>query len=45
MTPVWLIYHERLRGSVEVRTLLDCVVENTRAAREQLRGSFTPAPA
>jgi len=44
VTPVWLIYHERLRGSAEVRALLDCVVENTRAARDLLRGSITPAP-
>lgn len=44
VTPVWLIYHERLRGSPEVRALLDCVVEHTRAARDLLRGAITPAP-
>jgi DNA-binding transcriptional LysR family regulator len=45
ITPVWLIYHERLRGSAEVRAFLDCVVQNTQAARDALRGAITPATA
>jgi len=43
VTPVWLIYHERLRGSAEVRAFLDFVVEHTQAARDVLRGAITPA--
>lgn len=45
VTPVWLIYHERLRGSAEVRALLDAVVDHTRAARDVLRGAITPVVA
>ena len=45
VTPVWLIYHERLRGSVEVRAFLDYVVQHTQAARQLLRGQITPAEA
>lgn len=43
VTPVWLIYHERLKGSPEVRTFLDFVIEHTQAARDALRGALTPA--
>lgn len=43
VTPVWLIYHERLKGSPEVRAFLDFVIEHTQAARDLLRGAITPA--
>jgi len=45
VTPIVLIYHERLKGSPEVRALLDAVIEHTQAARDLLRGAITPAPA
>lgn len=45
VTPVWLIYHERLKGSPEVRAFLDCVIDHTQAARDRLRGALTPATA
>jgi len=44
VTPISLIYHERLKGSPEVRTLLDFVIEHTHAARDLLRGAITLAP-
>lgn len=44
VTPVLLVYHERLKGSTEVRAFLDAVVEHTRAVRDRLRGAITPAP-
>lgn len=37
-TPVWLIYHERLRGAPELRAFLDVVAEQAIAARPALRG-------
>lgn len=45
VTPVWLVYHDRLRGSPEVRAFLDLVIEQTIAARSTLQGRITPAPA
>lgn len=45
VTPVWLVYHERLRGLAEVRAFLDLVIERTQAARETLQGRITPVSA
>jgi len=38
VTPVWLIYHRRLRGSPQARAFLDLVAAQTRAARDVLQG-------
>lgn len=43
VTPVWLVYPERLRGAVEVRAFLDTVIARTLAARDTLAGRITPA--
>lgn len=37
-TPIWLLYHARLRGAPEVRVFLDCVAEEAHKARELLAG-------
>jgi DNA-binding transcriptional LysR family regulator len=38
ITPLWLAYHERLRGLPEVRDFCDAVAAATRAARDRLHG-------
>ncbi len=37
-TPIWLIYHERLRQAPELRALLDAVIARTAMVRESLLG-------
>lgn len=37
-TPIWLIYHERLRQSAELRALLDAVIAGAALARKALLG-------
>ncbi|MEW5686791.1 MAG: LysR family transcriptional regulator [Pseudomonadota bacterium] len=43
VTPVWLVYPERLRGAPEVRAFLDTVIQHTLDARDTLAGRITPA--
>jgi hypothetical protein len=38
VTPIWLIYHQRLRQETELRALLDAVIEQAEAARDVLQG-------
>lgn len=45
VTPVWLVYHERLRGAAHVRAFLDFIIAHTRAARDRLLGQISPADA
>jgi DNA-binding transcriptional LysR family regulator len=42
VTPVWLVYHERLRGAPQVRAFLDFTIARTQAARAQLLGRISP---
>lgn len=37
-TPIWLIYHSRLRGAPELRAFLDRVADQVAAARDVLEG-------
>lgn len=43
VTPVWLVYHERLRGVAHIRKFLDFTVAHTIAARDRLLGQISPA--
>lgn len=43
VTPVWLVYHERLRGVAHIRRFLDFTIAHTIAARHQLLGQISPA--
>jgi DNA-binding transcriptional LysR family regulator len=38
VTPIWLIYHQRLRQETALRALLDAVIEQAEAARDVLQG-------
>ena len=38
ITPLWLAYHERLRGAPQVRAFVDAVAAATHAARDCLHG-------
>lgn len=44
VTPVWLIYHQRLKGSPQARAFLDLLAEHTAAVRDRLMGRL-PQPA
>jgi DNA-binding transcriptional LysR family regulator len=42
VTPLWIAYHERLRGAPEVRAFVDAVAAAAHAARDSLHGRDAP---